>query len=621
MSFLRYKNEVLDKITDLNGINEGVAREIINGILKMDKNAEDYDFHVQLGFEIAQKMKKRTKVLIALWERGNFQTRKAIFEILKDENYDNKELMASFEVIKFRMGHYVNKERLKKLLAVINAKLRDKIAKILEFYGFYTKSFVYKPVKEWVWNYWDLCCEDVYEIDDVFIKEVESSGRAKKLKITQSTGQIMIKVCDVGIDTKEVAYRHTIEELDDIKMIKQGRYAELVSMKRGRYSIDGFAYFCLGDYHNARKALLTGQRHARYDEEYSDYTNKLLLLDRIAHISGVYPNISVKFNNDWQRNRIERQIRFRNCCDRYRDFKNFVSMSFSDFRTRMIDLSQHIYLFYCRNGKLVMYDCKNNFKVKTDIEINEKIVALRILLNRSKETIKRKVANPEDVKRWWIDRYSIDSDLGKLISFKLNYRFEKNITICLDEDLTEFPFERTCELSKCNVSRLSCSEYAFRNQKHLTLRNMKISCIVGGVNLRKTEQRISTFTEKHGMDTAVSEKTDIFAYFGHGSGVKHIQMHTPSVLLLFGCSSVKLIERQNFQKVGVPIKYLSTAQVILGCLWDVTDYDIDMFGMNLIELISNGETIHQALSKAICKMRLKWLNGASIVVYGAMNTS
>ncbi|ELQ76029.1 Regulator of spindle pole body duplication [Trachipleistophora hominis] len=619
MSFLRYKNEVLNELAHPDGINEEAAQKIINKILKMDKNAEDYDFHIQLGFEIALKMKKRTKILIALWERGSFQIRKAIFEILRDEKYDSKELMASFEVIKFRLGYCIDKERLKALLTQINAKLRNKIVKILEFYGFYTKEFVYRPQKERVWNYWDLCHESVYEIDDVFLKEVEPSNSTKKVKIVSDINEITIKVLDSIGNIREMVYFHTADEPESIEMIKRGKYAELVADSKCRYNTESYAYFCLGDYHNTRKVLLSGLKHAENDEQYSDYVDKLLLLDRVAHISGVHPNILVKFNNDWHRNRTERQIRFRDCHNKYRDFKNFITMRFNDFRARMVDFNEYVYLFYCKDGRLTIYDCKNNVKTRTSVEISDKILQLRTLLNRSKETVARKVTSPESIRKWWIDRYNIDNDLEKLVSFKLNYKFEGEITICLDEDLTEFPFERTCELRKCNVFRLSCSEYVFRDQKHLVLKKLTISCIAGGINLRKTEQRISKFTEKHGIDSIVSENTEIFAFFGHGSGIKHIQMYTPSVMLLFGCSSVRLIERQNFQKVGVPVKYLNTSQIILGCLWDVTDYDIDMFGTCLIELISNGETIHKAIDKAKLRMRLKWLNGASIVVYGRLS--
>ncbi len=55
---------------------------------------------------------------------------------------------------------------------------------------------------------------------------------------------------------------------------------------------------------------------------------------------------------------------------------------------------------------------------------------------------------------------------------------------------------------------------------------------------------------------------------------------------------------------------------ILGCLWDVTDRDIDSLTFFLLEQLKAGASLGEALryGRDLCK--LKCLNGAAPVIYG-----
>ncbi|ODQ51297.1 hypothetical protein SAICODRAFT_60129 [Saitoella complicata NRRL Y-17804] len=133
---------------------------------------------------------------------------------------------------------------------------------------------------------------------------------------------------------------------------------------------------------------------------------------------------------------------------------------------------------------------------------------------------------------------------------------------------------------------------------------------------------------------------DIFIYMGHGSGEQYLRsaalnrLKKCAVTLLMGCSSGELKEAGDFEPSGTALSY-----VIAGCptlvanLWDVTDKDIDLFSVKVLErwgLLKEDETKKHSkrtdaeektsLVRAVALSRdectLKYLNGAAPVVYG-----
>lgn len=150
--------------------------------------------------------------------------------------------------------------------------------------------------------------------------------------------------------------------------------------------------------------------------------------------------------------------------------------------------------------------------------------------------------------------------------------------------------------------------------------------------------------------------SDLLLYFGHGSGAQYIRPRTirslqnRAVTFLFGCSSAKMTEYGVFESVGMPRAYmLSQAPAMVGCLWDVTDREIDRVALKVLSewglIDMNDERVREGLKKKGKKEKgkavskhgkeetkqktlveavrdgreacvLRYLCGAAVVVYG-----
>ncbi|RMZ37687.1 separin [Aspergillus flavus] len=129
---------------------------------------------------------------------------------------------------------------------------------------------------------------------------------------------------------------------------------------------------------------------------------------------------------------------------------------------------------------------------------------------------------------------------------------------------------------------------------------------------------------KRGLET-----TNLFLYFGHGSGAQYIRGRTVkrleqcAVAFLMGCSSGTLTEAGEYEPYGTPMNYLHAGSpALVATLWDVTDKDIDRFAQStfekwgLFDAGSDGATLDEAVSQSRPACVLKYLNGAAPVIYG-----
>ncbi|KAJ3489057.1 hypothetical protein NLG97_g6072 [Lecanicillium saksenae] len=149
------------------------------------------------------------------------------------------------------------------------------------------------------------------------------------------------------------------------------------------------------------------------------------------------------------------------------------------------------------------------------------------------------------------------------------------------------------------------------------------------------------------FETALS-KSDVFLYFGHGSGAQYIRGKTIRKLnkckpasFLMGCSSAALTEAGEFECYGPVWNYMMAGcPAVVGTLWDVTDRDIDRFAGRTFEewgLFDKGTFkeknqqadegyesaeagVKQSLVEAVARSRdacrFRYLNAAAVVVYG-----
>lgn len=149
--------------------------------------------------------------------------------------------------------------------------------------------------------------------------------------------------------------------------------------------------------------------------------------------------------------------------------------------------------------------------------------------------------------------------------------------------------------------------------------------------------------------------SDVFLYFGHGSGAQYIRGKTVRRLercrpatFLMGCSSAALNAAGEFECYGPVWNYMTAGcPAVVGTLWDVTDRDIDRFAGRAFEewglfprgtfkdrkgkakqgeleesseMDSEAEagaaSLAEAVTRARAACRFKYLNAAAVVMYG-----
>lgn len=192
---------------------------------------------------------------------------------------------------------------------------------------------------------------------------------------------------------------------------------------------------------------------------------------------------------------------------------------------------------------------------------------------------------------------------------------EKHTILILDKRLHCFPWESLPCMKDHAVSRLPSLGYLrnriLRQRRNPTStdgriyagRNNGTSILNPGGDLTATQANFEEpLQELSGWDCVIQrepseaemktylENSDIFLYFGHGSGGQYIRSRTIkklgkcAVALLMGCSSGALTEAGEFEPYGTPMNYMHAGcPAMLATLWDVTDKDIDRFSHNILE--------------------------------------
>ncbi|KAI0313288.1 peptidase family C50-domain-containing protein [Amylostereum chailletii] len=140
------------------------------------------------------------------------------------------------------------------------------------------------------------------------------------------------------------------------------------------------------------------------------------------------------------------------------------------------------------------------------------------------------------------------------------------------------------------------------------------------------------------MVDALSKK-DLFIYFGHGGAEQYVRSHKVRHLpqcaatMLWGCSSGLLKEMGEFDRMGTPYSYmLGGCPTLVANLWDVTDRDIDKFSQAVFDKMDltpesvrrqaqnprrlGGTSIVEAVAQSRNACKLKYLTGASPIIYG-----
>ncbi|KAG5506524.1 hypothetical protein JKF63_06027 [Porcisia hertigi] len=128
---------------------------------------------------------------------------------------------------------------------------------------------------------------------------------------------------------------------------------------------------------------------------------------------------------------------------------------------------------------------------------------------------------------------------------------------------------------------------------------------------------------------------DTFVYAGHKGGEHLVSRGTlydwipsatgtpPTLVLLMGCSSARMQASGLYDSFGLPFAYLSAGvSCVLGCLWDVTDTDIDRLTCRFLQVAGqtreSGEqrTVGECLAVARRACKLHYLTSMATVFYG-----
>ena len=103
----------------------------------------------------------------------------------------------------------------------------------------------------------------------------------------------------------------------------------------------------------------------------------------------------------------------------------------------------------------------------------------------------------------------------------------------------------------------------------------------GLINAPPTSAQFETYLTQH----------PLLLYFGHGSGAQYIlkrkirAFEKCAVTWLMGCSSAKMTEYGQFESVGMPNVYVhGGSAAVVGTLWDVTDRDLDRCALRALSL-------------------------------------
>lgn len=581
-------SQFYQNMTNNNPIGILEIKRQIQNIMKIDKKSSTHNENIKKALELSKYVPQRGKILLGLWERADSILKKDIFELLKEEDFaDNHESKVIFKLTRLRMGESIDLDDVFTELEAVRPSLRIKAQKILCAHGYFTKNRKYRLIQSSILNHINHNIHSVYTIENNVIK-------LKTEKIKNSKPE-----------------KNILGQCTNIKIEENGK---LFQKKFLLLPADDFlAHLKNGDFHRAHRNITHKIKSSLTDHEFSLNQEKLSFLLRSACIPGPIPRIFIFETTDWHDNFYNRQVIFRKHGPRHRDYKNYISLSFSDFRRKLSQTKQIVYFFYEKSEELVIYDLNKNIVKHTGVKISEYILKLRIILEKSKKIIQRDVTGPAQVQKWWSDRYKLDTELRCLLTLTLKYELEAHCFICLDENLTEFPFENISTLEGHTIMRLPSSE-------HLPVRSPSIGAItpititIGNRNTDSTKTRVSAFRDS--LEPAVhAPNAPIHAFFGHGSGIRHTS-DTHKLSFLFGCSSTRLVNRFNFRRIGIPTLFPDRS--VVGCLWSITDFDIDTFGIAFLKAFVAGGGYCRSRHAGIAGMRMKWLNGAAIVCYSRL---
>ena len=111
---------------------------------------------------------------------------------------------------------------------------------------------------------------------------------------------------------------------------------------------------------------------------------------------------------------------------------------------------------------------------------------------------------------------------------------------------------------------------------------------------------------------------------GHGNGIAHIReselyrKKVQCMMIVFGCGSADLCRENNEPHGKIYSHLMNECPCMIGCLWEVTDKDIDKLTVDMFERIRKEKSCDVAslIAKARKTCRLEALTGGAVVAIG-----
>lgn len=263
-----------------------------------------------------------------------------------------------------------------------------------------------------------------------------------------------------------------------------------------------------------------------------------------------------------------------------------------------------------------------------------------------RETVTSNIKTKEERKEWWRTRFSLDIQLGELISsvddcVSLAFPDKKHLLLSPGKGCASFPWESLDSLRSRSVSRIP-SLSVLRLMQAQAWKTTPVFHIVNPNNdLPRTGQRFESLQQLPGSSgyfghappepefIAKLFESNFFIYMGHGGCDQYVRpsellkrMHqerkTLPPALLIGCASTLVQNHHRYEPLlNVHAWLAGGSPMVLGMLWDVTDTDIDDFSREILDRCVKGpKSVTEAVSAARNVCRLRYLNGAAPVVHG-----
>lgn len=291
-----------------------------------------------------------------------------------------------------------------------------------------------------------------------------------------------------------------------------------------------------------------------------------------------------------------------------------------------------LYIFY-HNQNVYVYNLASKVYIRIlwpDIQDRFDEIMLQ-----NRKVLGLEVNTPEEKRSWWCSRIKLDYELELLVNQVKNYVLlpvRSKILIILEDEIAYFPFELVFDKP---AVRILSRDFSSLMVKILT--KSAFYLLDPGDNLPSTKEYISSYIEQKKLEndsfkgvvgrSLDSEELkslgdyDILLYFGHGSGKKYFKIATskPKVLFLFGCSSCRLLSIKNFKSNGYCLRHFNKRRIVLGNLWDVTDKDLDKMTTCILDDYLSGKNLIESIHRNRDECRLKYLNSAALVLYGAFS--